>query len=118
MRNLSLAAAVSAAAILVASAADARPVIGASSHRLGGEATARTQDRTTLIETIATVFGFTLSATATPVVGAETPRSAAPRTEQCEEEKKRADAARATQTRRTAEAEKRSRGGEPVYLAF
>lgn len=118
MRRLTLAAAASLAAMLVATAADARPAFGASSQRLGGETSAKASDGTTLIESLAAFLGFAVTAKATPVAGTEAPRSAAPRTEQCEEEKKRAEAAKASETRRTAQTEKRQRGSEPVYLAF
>jgi hypothetical protein len=118
MRRLTFALAASAAAALFATAADARPGIGGASHRVGGEASTKAAEGSTLIETVATFFGFSVTAKAAPTVGTDAPRSAAPRTEQCEEEKKRAEAAKASETRRTAQAEKRQRGGEPVYLAF
>lgn len=116
MRSLTLAVTASAAAILFATAADARPAFGAS--RVGSEASAKASEGASIIETVAALIGLSSSAKVTPIAGSESPRSAAPRTEQCEEEKKRAEAAKANETRRTAEAEKRQRGGEPVYLAF
>ena len=116
MRSLKIAFAASAAAMLAVSAADARPAF--SGNRVGGEATTKADADASLIETLAALLGFTATVKATTVAGTESPRSAAPRTEQCEEEKKRAEAAKASQSRRTADAEKRQRGGEPVYLAF
>lgn len=118
MRRLTLAVTASAAAVLLATAADARPSFNA--HRAGGEASAREResDSATLLGTISTLLGFTATVKATPVAGSDRPRSAASANEQCEEEKKRAEAAKAADTRRTAEAEKRQRGGDPVYLAF
>ena len=120
MRNLALAFAASAAAMLVVSGADARPAIGGSSKRVGGDASAsaKTSDSPTLIETFSALVGFVPAAKATPVAGSNAPRSAAPRIEQCEEDKKREEAAEAAESRRTAQAEKRQRGSEPVYLAF
>lgn len=116
MRSLTLALTASAAALVFATAADARPSFGA--NRAGGEASATASDGATLIEAVAALLGFTVTAKVTPSAGTDAPRSAAPGTEQCEAEKKRAEAAKASETRRTAEAEKRQRGAEPVYLAF
>lgn len=115
MRSLVIAL-TAAAAMVFATAADARPAFGAT--RAGTEASAKANDGESLIETISTLLGFTATVKATTVAGSERPRSAAPVTEQCEEEKKRTEAAKAAETRRTADAEKRQRGGEPVYLAF
>ena len=116
MRSFKIAFAASAAAMLAVSAADARPTF--SGNRVGGEATSKANSDASLMDTVAALLGFTATVKATTIAGSESPRSAAPRTEQCEEEKKRAEAAKASETRRTAEAEKRQRGGEPVYLAF
>jgi len=121
MRQTSLLLSATAFVILAASAAEARPAFGASGHRAGSEATASAKagDSVTLIETVAAFLGFTINAKATPIVGTDAPRSAQPRAEQCEEDKKRADAAKAADRQRTAEAAKpQSRGSEPIYLAF
>jgi hypothetical protein len=116
MRKLTFAVTASAAAILLATAADARPGFGAT--RAGSEVSSKASESASIIESVAALIGFTTTAKATPVAGTERPRSASPETQQCEEEKKRAEAAKASEARRTAEAEKRQRGGEPVYLAF
>jgi hypothetical protein len=116
MRKLSLGVTASAAAILFATAADARPGFGQT--RAGSAVSSKASESASIIETVAALIGFTTTAKATPIAGSERPRSASPVTEQCEEEKKREEAAKASEARRTAEAEKRQRGGEPVYLAF
>jgi hypothetical protein len=117
MRTLSLTASAAALAMVFATAADARPTVGAA--RAGSDASSSTGGKAvSLIEAVAALFDFSASAKATPVAGSERPRSASPVTEQCEEEKKRSEAAKAAETRRTAEAEKRQRGAEPMYLAF
>jgi len=107
-------------ALMAASAAEARPSIGPAGHRAGGSAAGeRPQETASLFEAIALLMGIGVSAKASPVVGTDAPRSAAPGAAQCEEEKKRAEAAKAAETRRTAEAERaRARGSEPLYLAF
>ncbi len=121
MRKSSIAVSASMIAILAVSAAEARPSFGASANRAGGAAaaSAKASDSATLIETVAALLGFTINAKATPSAGAEAPRAAAPRAEECEEEKKRAQAAKASDSQRTAEAGKPAqRGRDPVYLAF
>lgn len=118
MRSLTLALTASAAVAMFVTAADARPSFGAS--RAGGEATAtsKADSGATFLETVAALIGFSTTVKATPNASSQPPRSTAPRGEQCDEEKKRAETAKASEPPRTAAAEKRPRGGEPVYLAF
>lgn len=120
MRLQSLFLSVTAIAVVAGSAAEARPMIGAAGHRAGGATTAeRAQERASLFEAIAVLMGMGAVIKATPTVGTDAPRAASSSAQQCEEEKKRAEAAKAEETRRTAEAEKaRTRGSEPLYLAF
>jgi hypothetical protein len=118
MRIQSFAVTAAMVSVLAVTSAEARTAF--AGNRVGGSVSAeRSSEGLTLLETMAALLGVGVSAKATPVVGSDAPRSAAPRTEQCEEEKKRAEAAKAAETRRTADAEKpRARGGEPLYLAF
>lgn len=120
MRAQPLLLSAAAFAVFAGSAAEARPMIGAAGHRAGGAVTAeRAPERASLFEAIAVLMGFGAVAKATPTVGTDAPRAAASSAQQCEEEKKRAEAAKAEETRRIAESEKaRTRGGEPLYLAF
>lgn len=117
MRKHLFALSAAALAVVASSAAEARPAFGAT--RAGGAASERKAESISIIEAAAALIGLGLSAKASPAVASDAPRSAAPRVEQCEEEKKRQEAAKADETRRTAEAQKeRGRGGEPLYLAF
>lgn len=121
MRQSMLLLTATAFAMIVASAAEARPALGSAGHRVGGEAAASTKaaDGASLIEMVAGFLGFSANAKATPIVGSDKPRSAQPRIEQCEEEKKRAETAKAADSQRTAESAKTpQRGSEPIYLAF
>ncbi|MDZ7627333.1 MAG: hypothetical protein U5J99_02855 [Parvularculaceae bacterium] len=105
MRTMMIA--VSAGAMAMFAAADAQP-LGAA------KASSKAAAEATLIEALASLVGVTAYAKATPSAGTK-----APNVEECEGEKKRSEAARSAETRRTAEAEKqRSRSGEPLYLAF
>ena len=119
MRKFVFVAAASAAAILAATAANARPTFGASRvEGARGESASTTSDGASIIEAVAALIGFKTTAKTTPIAGSEPPRSAAARAEPCDDEKKRAESAKAVEARRTAEAEKRPRRGDPVYLAF
>lgn len=117
MRTHSIVLSAAALAIFASASAEARPAFGAS--RAGGSASAEKSDETrSIFEALAVFLNLGVSVKATPVAGADSPRSTAPRNEQCEDEKRR-DEAKALETRRTAEAEKaKARGGEPLYLAF
>lgn len=116
MRTHSIALSAAAFMALVATSAEARTAFGG--NRAGGSATAEKQAETpSIIAAVAAMLD--LGVTAKAVAGTDAPRSTAPRTEQCEEEKKRAAAAKAADARRTAALDKpKARGGEPLYLAF
>lgn len=116
MRTHSIALSAAAIMALVATSAEARTAFGG--NRAGGSAASeRPAESPSIIAAVAAMLNFGVSAKA--VAGADAPRSTAPRTEQCEEEKKRAAAAKAADTRRTAQLDKpKARGGEQLYLAF
>ncbi|MFN0025537.1 MAG: hypothetical protein ACKVS5_16720 [Parvularculaceae bacterium] len=109
-------------ALLAASAAEARPNFGSSGHRAGSDTSTARKDASapTLIETVAALLGFSLTAKVTPVAGADATRATAAKAEECEEEARRAAAEKAAGGQRSAAdaSKSRTRGSEPVYLAF
>ncbi len=122
MLKASLAVSAAVLALITASAAEAGPNFGSTGHRAGGDAsTARkAADSPSLIEAVAAMLGFSLTAKVTPVAGADAPRTTAAKAEQCEEEARRAAAEKAAGGQRSAAdaSKSRTRGSEPVYLAF
>lgn len=118
MRTHSIAVSAAAIAALIATSAEARPSL--SGNRAGGSASAeKPAESPSIIEAVARLLRFGVSAKAAPVTGTDAPRPVNSRAEQCEDERQRLAAAKAAETRRTAAAEKsKVRGGEPLYLAF
>lgn len=112
-------AAIAFAAALAFGAAEAAPLFGASTHRLGGGQAAKEQnDARALLEAIFAWIGFDLVATVEPVAR-EGVADQAGRPKECDRAKKAEVAKAETKDESEGGSSKgRSRTGEPVYLAF
>jgi hypothetical protein len=115
--NRHLFIAVGAAGLALSSVADAAPAFGATSHRTGGAAAAEKRADRPLIEVVLSLIGFDFAATVEPVVGESAVRRDA-RAKECEQSKKTEVAKAEPKDEEGGGAAKRSRTGEPLYLAF
>ncbi|MCB2113685.1 MAG: hypothetical protein KDD85_09065 [Parvularculaceae bacterium] len=119
-----LPAAAAAAVLLIGGTAGASPGFGASSHRLGGDATgvahsgASQSKAAAVIESVLTLFGFETAARVEPLAGERLGETAA-RTKQCDRDEK-AEVAKAEPKTEQGGGDPKSRvqPHEPVYLAF